>query len=220
MNTISMISKQTCRTAVIGYCLLAFGSLTVYAQNDDTDEDDVPAKVIKKPVAKLPSYPTMEIAGICVDAATKQPLAGIMVQALNDKNYTAMTGEDGHFVIKVPEFATALYIHASEYLSQQVAIGPQGTAIYVEMLSDKFRPMYGKSNTVGASAVTTISNTTSQTVETDIEGQIGADVRSISRSGGPGYGRICSRPAAHSMMVTIRTCCSTSILRTLRKLPS
>ena len=29
MNTISMISKQTCRTAVIGYCLLAFGSLTV-----------------------------------------------------------------------------------------------------------------------------------------------------------------------------------------------
>ena len=188
MNTISMISKQTCRTAVIGYCLLAFGSLTVYAQNDDTDEDDVPAKVIKKPVAKLPSYPTMEIAGICVDAATKQPLAGIMVQALNDKNYTAMTGEDGHFVIKVPEFATALYIHASEYLSQQVAIGPQGTAIYVEMLSDKFRPMYGKSNTVGASAVTTISNTTSQTVETDIEGQIGADVRSISRSGGPGYG--------------------------------
>ena len=56
------------------------------------------------------------------------------------------------------------------------------------MLSDKFRPMYGKSNTIGALAETNIVNTTSQTVETDIEGSLGADIRSISRSGGPGYG--------------------------------
>ena len=182
-----MISKRTCKITVMGCCLLAIGTLPGFAQDDD-DEDVTAAKVVKKPVVKLPTYPTMEISGVCIDAATKKPLAGIMVQALNDINYTAMTGEDGTFVIKVPEFTTALYIHAPEFLSQQVAIGPKGTVGNIEMLSDKFRPMYGKSNTIGALAETNIVNTTSQTVETDIEGSLGADIRSISRSGGPGYG--------------------------------
>ena len=65
-----------------------------------------------------------------------------MIQALGDANYTAMTEENGEFVIKVPTFATSLYVHSPEYLSQHVGLGRQGAPVHIEMLSDKFRPMY------------------------------------------------------------------------------
>jgi len=189
MNTKSMIRILTGKLTVIGYCLLAMGTQAAYAQDDDALDDELETTVKKKkPVVKVPSYPTMEVRGICVDAVSKQPLAGIMVQALGDKNYTSMTEENGEFVIKVPTFATALYIHAPEYLSQHVGLGPQGTVVRVEMLSDKFRSMFDKTTPIGAMATAAIKNTTSQTVETDVENQLGADVHSIGRSGGPGYG--------------------------------
>ena len=162
--------------------------MPAYAQDDVTEDEEQETSVKKKPVAKLPSYPTMEVKGVCVDAATKQPLAGIMIQALGDANYTAMTDEKGEFTIKVPTFSTALYVHSPEYLSQHVGLGSLKEPLHIEMLSDVFRPMYEKTTTVGAASVAQIRNTTSQTVETDIESFLGADVRSISRSGGPGYG--------------------------------
>ena len=183
----SIIRILTSKITVIGCCLLVMGSQTVFAQDDDLDDDET-VEVKKKVVVKVPSYPTMEVKGICIDAATKAPLAGIMVQALNNRNYTAMTEEDGKFVIKVPTFTTALYIHAPEYLSQHVGLGRPGTELQIELLSDKFRSMYDKTTHIGAMATATMPNTTSQTIETDVEGKLGADVRSISRSGGPGYG--------------------------------
>ena len=127
-----------------------------------------------------------EVKGKCVDAVTKSPLPGIMVKTLGDSRYTAMTDETGTFTIKVPQYATSLYVHAPEYLSQQVAIKAEG--LEIQLLADKFRPMYGNETNILASASTQVTNTTSQTVETDIEGNLGADVRAINRSGGPGYG--------------------------------
>ena len=162
--------------------------MPAYAQDDDVDDDDDVQVVYKKKTVKVPTYPTVEVKGQCVDAATKKPLAGVMIQALNDKNYTAMTEEDGTFVIKVPTFATALYVHAPEFLSQHVGLGRQGAELSIEMLSDKFKPMYDNTTPIVAAATADVKNTTSQTIETDIEELMGADVRSITRSGGPGYG--------------------------------
>jgi len=188
MNMKLMIIKLTSKVTVIGCCLLVFGAQAASAQDDDAFDDEQETTVKKKPAVKLPSYPTMDVKGVCIDAVTKQPLPGIMIQALGDKNYTSMTGENGEFTIKVPTFATALYVHAPEYLSQHVGLGPQGTVLQIEMLSDKFHPMFDQSTHIGASAMSGVRNTTSQTIETDVENLLGADVRSITRSGGPGYG--------------------------------
>ncbi len=165
-----------------------FLGVPAYAQDDASDDDELATPVHKKQVVKTPSYATMEVKGECVDAVSKAPLAGIMIQALGDANYTAMTDEHGQFTIKVPTFATALYVNAPDFLSQHVGLGQQGASLHIEMIADKFRPMYGKTTPMGAQAVATVQNTTSQTVETDIEDLLGADVHSISRSGGPGYG--------------------------------
>ena len=165
-----------------------FIAMPVFAQEDeDMTEEETPVVKKEKKVV-LPSYPTMEIKGVCVDAATKTPLAGIMVRALGNANYTAMTDDNGTFTIKVPTFTTALYVHTPEYLSQQVAIGATDKVLNIEMLPDKYRPMYTTETNITASSSQTLPNTTSQTIETDIEGALGADVRAITRSGGPGYG--------------------------------
>ena len=138
--------------------------------------------------ATLPTYPTKEVKGICVDAATKAPLAGIMVRALDNANYTAMTDDDGKFTISVPTFSTALYVHTPQYLSQQVSIAAAADLLRIEMIPDHFRSMYTLGTPITASNTQSIQNTTTQTVETDIEGIMGADVRAITRSGGSGYG--------------------------------
>ena len=213
---------------------LCFG-LPAYAQDDEMADEESALKAPKKPVVKTPSYPTMEVRGLCVDAVTKQPLAGIMIQALGHASYTAMTEEDGQFTIKVPTFATALYVHAPEYLSQHVGLGKGNEALSIEMLADKFLPMYDKMTHIGASTTAQMRNTTSQTIETDIENQLGADVRSITRSGAPAapamvlpcscadstpsrpmpspsssstvWCRTCSRHAPRSITATTTTCC-------------
>ncbi len=136
----------------------------------------------------MPTYPTKEVKGICVDAATKSPLAGIMVRALDNANYTAMTDDSGEFTISVPTFTTALYVHTPQYLSLQVSIASTDELLRIEMIPDHYRSMYTLGANVTASNSQQIVNTTSLTVETDVEGMMGADVRSITRSGGPGYG--------------------------------
>ena len=123
--------------------------MPAFAQDDDVTTTRAVSVPKKKP-AKVPTYPTMEVKGVCEDAVTKKPLAGIMVNALNDKRYTAMTEENGEFVIKVPTFVTALYVHAPQYLSQQVGLGSAGLRYSIEMLSDKFRPCTTRPRTSGS----------------------------------------------------------------------
>ena len=176
------------------FSILLFAFINVFAiqsvcAQDDNDEADLTVSVKKKkPVTKMPSYPTMEIKGICVDAVTQTPLEGIMIRTLNNPNYTAMSEEDGTFTIKVPTFATALYIHAPQYMNQQVGLSGPDEEVRIELLPDKFRQMYSDGTDITASQSQTFVNTTSQTIETDIQGMLGADVRTVSRSGGPGYG--------------------------------
>ena len=48
------------------------------------------------------------VGGTVTDAATGQPLAGVYVEAYGNNRYTAMTDENGHYEMKVPEHVTSL----------------------------------------------------------------------------------------------------------------
>ncbi len=175
--------------------LLAFTCcMPVMAQDDDDEElvyaDGVqPENVVKKKAPAKPQYnfELMEVKGVVLDAVNKAPLPGVQVQTLNDYRFTAMSDEKGEFTIKVPVFATALYFHTTQYLSQHVAIG-KNDGLRVEMIANKFRDMYENGTDILADNKIALQSTTSQTVETDIENLMGADVHAITRSGGPGYG--------------------------------
>ena len=160
-----------------------------FAQDDDVSYDEEVTTVVKKKApVKRPTYPMMEVKGKVIDAATKAPLAGIQVQTLNDRYYAAMSDEQGEFTISVPTFASALYVFAPGYLSQQVGIGKNDKPLTITMIADKFKTMYDNGTDIRATSKTSFDVTTSQTVETEIENLLGADVRTITRSGGPGYG--------------------------------
>lgn len=167
--------------------LLTMGvSISAFAQDDNAVDETAP-KAAKKEVVKAPSYPMMEQKGVVVDAASKKPIPGVQVQTVGDDRFTAMTDAKGEFTIKVPTFATVLYVHTTQYLSQQVPVN-KGKQLSIQLISDKFRKMYDNGTTVIASATTPVNVTTEKTVEEEVQNNLLADVRGISRSGGPGYG--------------------------------
>ena len=178
-----MMQNSSLRIVV---CTLALGlSTATFAQTDDEEEEEVETSIKQPDRSKLKqaSYPTITLKGTVTDLATKQPLAGIQLRALGYDRYTAMTDEDGSFAIKVPTFATALYVFAPQFISQQVGIiaGDSTQTVHIKMLSDKFAPMYGTGVNYTAAKTAQI-NRFGVTVDNEIANKLGADVRSILRS--------------------------------------
>lgn len=111
--------------ASVGLLMLS-GTCTLSAQEETAAQPKAKAKV------ETPKYEMKEISGTVYDAATKEPMAGVRVQALNNRLYTAMTDEAGNYTIKVPKFVTTLYVSVDEYNATQVAIkGEAGQNAYL-----------------------------------------------------------------------------------------
>ena len=175
---------QTCglRLAV---CTMTLGLTTViYAQTDDDDtfeeETTTTIKQPKRTQVKQAVYPTKTLQGVVIDQALNTPLAGVQLQALGNEQYTAMTDEKGHFTIKVPTFATALYVHSAGYLPQQVGVAAYDSTmtINVKMLGDKFQPMYHAGTDYTAKRTAQI-NRFGVTVDNEVASKLGGDIRSI-----------------------------------------
>ena len=171
----------------IAVCTLVLGlSTAAFAQFDDDETEDEVVTSIKQPdrsKLKLADYPTMTLKGVVTDQATGKPLSGIQLRSLGYDRYTAMTEEDGTFVIKVPTFTTALYVHSPQFLAQQVAVvaGDSTQQIVIRMLSDKFQQMYGKGTTYTASRTAEIRRF-GVTVDNEIAGKLGGDMRTVMHS--------------------------------------
>lgn len=188
-NMIDILQKTGLRLTL---CAFALGlAAQASAQTDgDFDEEEQTEKAPKKRVAKpAPKYPMVEVRGVVFDEATHKPLAGVQLQSLGNKRYTAMTDDDGSFTIKVPEFVTSLYVHSPNYLSQQVAIkaGDAGQHVEIRLLSEKFKPMYEDATPITARGSFKAKGD-DVTIENEIGANLGADVRTVSRSAAPGIG--------------------------------
>ena len=169
------------------FCTVALGlcASPVLAQNEDDEEETEIA--IKQPTRKKTTqvnYPTVTLHGTVTEQGTGKPLSGIQLQALGYVRYTAMTDEDGTFSIKVPDFATALYVHAPEYMPQQVAViaGDSTQQISIKMLKDKFLSMYGTGTNYTAKSTALIANR-GVTVDNEMTEHLGGDMRTVMRSG-------------------------------------
>lgn len=152
---------------------------------DDTAEAPVPVKKPTKPVA--PVYKMKEITGQIFDAATKKPLSGVRVQALNNRLYTAMTDEEGKYTVSVPEFVTALYVATEDYSPLQIPIkGTEGqnASLYRGILYN----IYQDGTKITNRHDITLSETSTQTVEENIGNELNAKVFTISRGGMPAQG--------------------------------
>lgn len=175
----------------LSLCAISLGLCpTAFAQTENDGEEV--EMTVKKPTRQREvkdNFATTMLHGVVVDQVSKKPLAGIQLKVLGYDRYSAMTGADGKFTIKVPEFATTLFVHSPSFMSQQVAINAKDTEkeIQVLMMQEKFRPMYGEGTTYTAQAGFD-ADAKDVTIESDIENILGADVRTVTRSAAPGIG--------------------------------
>ena len=175
----------------LSLCAISLGLCpTAFAQTENDGEEV--EMTIKKPTRQREvkdNFATTMLHGVVVDQVSKKPLAGIQLKVLGYDRYSAMTGADGKFTIKVPEFATTLFVHSPSFMSQQVAINAKDAEkeIKVLMMQEKFRPMYGEGTIYTAQAGFN-ADAKDVTIESDIENILGADVRTVTRSAAPGIG--------------------------------
>ena len=162
----------------LSLCAMALGlSTSAFAQTDDeTEEVEMSIKQPKRQRAVADDkYTMMTISGTIVDQVSNKPLAGIQLRMLGNERYTAMTGADGTFNIKVPTFATSLYVHAPGFMPQQVAVnaGDDKQKVDIKMLPDKYRAMY-TDHTVYTAQSGFEASSNSITIENDIENTLGS----------------------------------------------
>lgn len=127
------------------------------------------------------------VTGTVYDAATNQPLPGVRVQATGNKKITAMTDSDGKYKINIPSYVTLLDFSTEGYLLAQKATADKDI-INIRLHSNAFKGAYNEEIIVNSERSFKDYNSASISVDADIQTQLGADVRSITRSGTPGIG--------------------------------
>lgn len=172
MNKKSLNFRQRLlRTATLALCLAGF--LGVRAQ-------DAPASAQSSPVRAAAQL--REVSGHVYDAATKEPMGGVRIQALGERRYTAMTDGKGAYTVKVPSYVTALYIYVDGYNATQLAIkGDANQDAY--LYSGLVREQYTDGTNIFNSRSATLGITSAQTVENEIENVLGGNMRMVSRGG-------------------------------------
>lgn len=127
------------------------------------------------------------IIGTVYDAATNQPMAGVRVQATGYAKITTMTNAEGKYNITIPEYVTLLTFNTPDYLLVQRPVGNK-EVINVRLYSDNFKKDYDDNVVITSERGFKNETTSAVSIDTDIQNKLGADVRSITRSGTIGIG--------------------------------
>lgn len=127
------------------------------------------------------------VSGTVLDASSGSPLAGARVAAHGHARYSILTDEAGTYRLDVPSFVTLLDITAPGYNLVQKAVGSD-TEI-VRLYPERFAADYADElSVVSARTATDFSTSSALSADEEIAARLGADVRSITRSGTPGMG--------------------------------
>ena len=103
------------RYILFAFSLLMAFPLGVFAQDDDTEDEDFDFLKPKRTATVKKNYETRTIKGTVFDGATKQPLAGAIVRAAEVDGYSVLTNDDGTFELKLPLFASAIYVTSPDH---------------------------------------------------------------------------------------------------------
>lgn len=161
------------------YCMLFLSSVATFGQKSE-------GTIAALPVA---TQNLKSITGKVIDAATRVPLAGVKVQAYNNEKYTAMTGEDGTYSIKVPDYITSLALKVEGYNLVQVAINNRVKGVDASLHSEVFSESYqNKTFAAKSNAAVGFDLSHELSIEPEIQSKLGGTVRTIMRSGIPGIG--------------------------------
>ncbi len=187
---------------LFGLTLLMAFPLSVVAQDDDIEEEDLIETIARKLTPKQKQYPTRVISGRVVNATTGQPIAGTIVSADDVDGYSTLTEEDGTFKLKVPTFTTSVYINMPDF--NPVRLGLQATEQQqvVKLYPQTFSKEYEKTINVRSDYSTNdFAYTNSVNIKDEVQKHLGAQVYTISRNGTPGVGNVMFVQGLNSLNV-------------------
>lgn len=179
----------------LSVCLLV--SAPAMAQNTS---DDVTAKVEQNKGNKR--LPTRVVRGVVLNGASHQPMSGVLVSAAELDGYSTFTSSDGTYQLDLPLVATQLYISAPNM--NGILVGAladdalQTSYLYPETFGDEY---IERNNLLGVKSVRDFDYSAAVSVEEEIQKQLGADVRTISRNGTPGIGGVMFMNGINSLNV-------------------
>lgn len=187
---------------IFGLTLLMAFPLSVVAQDDDTEEEDLIETIARKLTPKQKQYPTRVISGRVVNATTGQPLAGTIVSADDVEGYSTLTEEDGTFKLKVPTFTTSVYVNMPDF--NPVRLGLQATEQQqvVKLYPQTFSKEYEKTiNMRNDYSTDDFAYTNSVNIKDEVQKHLSAQVYSITRNGTPGVGNVMFVQGLNSLNV-------------------
>ena len=176
------------KTLGISLCFTALSCLCVtnaYAQDEFEEEEAVVVKKTPKQ-KKEKTYKMKEVTGTVIDDATNEPMGGVRVQALGLEKYSTLTEEDGSYKLSIPVFSDAVYVYAEGYNPLQVAV-KDGRAD-ANLIVTTFNGNFTDGTTVISQKTAFVDESSSISVDQDIEKLLAGDVHTVLRNGVPGIG--------------------------------
>jgi len=187
---------------IFGLTLLMAFPLSVVAQDDDTEEEDLIETIARKLTPKQKQYPTRVISGRVVNATTGQPLAGTIVSADDVEGYSTLTEEDGTFKLKVPTFTTSVYVNMPDFnpvrLGLQATEQQQVVKLYPQTFSKEYQKTINMRNDYSTDD---FAYTNSVNIKDEVQKHLSAQVYSITRNGTPGVGNVMFVQGLNSLNV-------------------
>ncbi len=168
------------KTLGTGLCFLMLSGFSidnVYAQ---TEGDTATVKRIAKSTKKK-TYEMKKAKGIVVDDATGKPMDGVRIQALGWEASSTLTKEDGTYELEIPVFCDVLYAEVDGYNPIQ-AVVKNGEA-NIKMITGDFNAFFTDGTTITSQRTAIIDETSSFSIEKDIEQQLAGDVHISTRNG-------------------------------------
>ena len=178
------------RYILFGLTLLMAFPLSIQAQDDDEDMEEVEtsARTFK---VKQKQYATRVVKGVVLDAATKQPLSGAIVKADGMDGYSVLTEDDGTYELKVPLFASALFVSTPDYNPVRIGLQAGENQKQALLYSAVFSQEYGKQlNDRNDRSAEDFKFSNVINIKDEISNQLGAYAYTTSRNGTPGVGNV------------------------------
>ena len=175
---------------LLAACAFCCNTLAAHPQNDGDDTLQV-AVAKERTVQQRSQYPTREVSGRVLDAATRKPLAGALVSVSEVEGYSVLTDAEGVYQLRVPLFASALEISSPDLNMVKVGLVKAQQQADVLLYPNTFAVDYRRGTDVtGTERAEDFRFSNAVTIESEIQNRLAADVYTITRSGTPGIGSV------------------------------
>ena len=173
--------------------------LAVSAQDDDSEEEGTETQV-RGFAIKQKKYETRNIAGRVVNAATSEPVSGAIIHAAEIDGYSTLTEDDGSFVLKVPVFATALYVVTPDFNPVRMGLTKDSLQRTIMLYPTTFDAEYtAQTNVRSDASANNFKYTNAINIKDEIQKQLGAQVHTMGMSGTPGIGSVMFMQGLNSL---------------------